>query len=59
MWPLRLDTAALLAALRAGPTEPDLRVFISRATLVVVPPTLIDHWVHQIARHTAPGALLD
>ena len=57
MWPLRLDRGALAAALAAGPAPPDLRVFLSRATLVVVPPTLVDHWLHQIAAHTAPGAV--
>jgi len=31
-------------------------VYVSRATLVVVPPTLVGHWTHQIAAHTAPGA---
>ncbi len=56
-WPLRLDQAALAAALDAGPSaaEEGRRVYVSRATLVVVPPTLVGHWTHQIAAHTAPG----
>ena len=54
---LRLDQAALAAALEAGPAEAEgQRVYVSRATLVVVPPTLVGHWTHQIAAHTAPGA---
>jgi hypothetical protein len=54
-WPLRLDQAALAAALAAGPAAEGHRVYVSRATLVVVPPTLVGHWMHQIATHTAPG----
>ena len=33
------------------------RVALSGATLVVVPPELIPHWLHQIQEHTRPGAL--
>ena len=55
-WPLRLDQVALAAALAAGPAAAEgHRVYVSRATLVVVPPTLVGHWTHQIARHTVPG----
>ena len=61
-WPLRLDQAALAVALEAGPpaaaAEQGRRVYVSRATLVVVPPTLVGHWTHQIAAHTAPGVRL-
>lgn len=34
-----------------------LRVFVSGATLVVVPETLIGHWVHQVRAHMREGAL--
>ena len=54
-WPLRLDQPALAAALAAGPATEGHRVYVSRATLVVVPPTLVGHWMHQIATHTVPG----
>ena len=32
---------------------------VSRATLVVVPSTLVGHWTHQLATHTVLGALRD
>lgn len=35
----------------AGPWQPSHRIFLSPATLVVVPPTLIDHWRGQIRMH--------
>ena len=47
----RIGRAAPLGtSLRAGPLPPPHRIFLSRATLVVVPPELIDHW------HTQAGA---
>lgn len=32
-------------------------IFLSPATLVVVPAVLVDHWVNQIQTHTKPGRL--
>lgn len=32
-------------------------MWLSAATLVVVPATVAEHWRHQLAAHTAPGAL--
>lgn len=54
---LRLDTAALDEALHLGPSQRRRRVFLSAATLVVVPPELIQHWRDQIEWHTRAGAL--
>ncbi|KAL4420646.1 hypothetical protein ABPG75_010302 [Micractinium tetrahymenae] len=48
---LALDLEALRQALAEGPWQPPHKVFLSPATLVVVPPTLIDHWRTQIRLH--------
>ncbi|GIL92126.1 hypothetical protein Vretifemale_19608, partial [Volvox reticuliferus] len=56
---LLLDTEALVAALtelRSCPSGP-CRTYLSAATLVVLPSTLIDHWLLQIRTHVARGAL--
>ncbi|KAI5410847.1 F-box protein At3g54460 [Lathyrus oleraceus] len=52
---LTFDVAALGMAL----CEPlDLvRLYLSRATLVVVPANLVDHWKAQIEKHVSPGQL--
>ncbi|XP_027341642.1 F-box protein At3g54460 isoform X2 [Abrus precatorius] len=52
---LTFDVAALGMALH----EPlDLvRLYLSRATLVVVPANLVDHWKTQIEKHVRPGQL--
>lgn len=52
---LTFDVAALGMAL----CEPlDLvRLYLSRATLVVVPANLVDHWKAQIEKHVRPGQL--
>ncbi|XP_042474954.1 F-box protein At3g54460-like isoform X2 [Macadamia integrifolia] len=52
---LAFDSVALQIAL----TKPlDLvRLYLSRATLVVVPANLVDHWKTQIRKHVKPGQL--
>ncbi|XP_020087288.1 F-box protein At3g54460 isoform X1 [Ananas comosus] len=52
---LEFDTVALRIAL----TKPlDLvRLYLSKATLIVVPANLVDHWKMQIERHIQPGQL--
>ncbi|KAJ1426967.1 Zinc finger, CW-type [Sesbania bispinosa] len=52
---LTFDVAALGMALR----EPldFVRLYLSRATLVVVPANLVDHWKSQIEKHVRPGQL--
>ncbi|KAK7323306.1 hypothetical protein VNO77_26773 [Canavalia gladiata] len=52
---LTFDVAALGMALR----EPldFVRLYLSRATLVVVPANLVDHWKTQIEKHVKPGQL--
>lgn len=52
---LIFDVAALGMALR----EPldFVRLYLSRATLVVVPANLVDHWKTQIEKHVRPGQL--
>lgn len=49
-----------LSALRIALCEPLLdsfRLYLSRATLVVVPSNLVDHWKTQIEKHVRPGQL--
>lgn len=52
---LTFDVAALGMALR----EPldFVRIYLSRATLVVVPANLVDHWKTQIEKHVRAGQL--
>ncbi|RDY07200.1 F-box protein, partial [Mucuna pruriens] len=52
---LTFDVSALGMALR----EPldFVRLYLSRATLVVVPANLVDHWKTQIEKHVRPGQL--
>ncbi|KAK6933960.1 SNF2, N-terminal [Dillenia turbinata] len=52
---LDFDTAALSTAL-CQPLD-SYRIYLSRATLVVVPANLIDHWRTQIEKHVRPGQL--
>ncbi|DBA80065.1 TPA: hypothetical protein ACH3X2_007554 [Trebouxia sp. C0005] len=54
---LYLDTEALLTALQTGPAEEERKVYLSAATLLVLPPTLIPHWLHQIRVHLKPNTL--
>ncbi|GLT88566.1 hypothetical protein SLE2022_065860 [Rubroshorea leprosula] len=48
-----------LAALRIALYEPldSVRLYLSRATLIVVPANLVDHWKTQIQKHVRPGQL--
>ncbi|XP_052193368.1 F-box protein At3g54460 isoform X2 [Diospyros lotus] len=48
-----------LAAFRVALCKPldSLRLYLSRATLVVVPSNLVDHWKTQIQKHVRPGQL--
>lgn len=41
----------------AGPAEEEQKVYLSAATLLVLPPTLIPHWLHQIRVHLKPHTL--
>ncbi|CAI5507418.1 unnamed protein product [Closterium sp. Naga37s-1] len=50
------ETAAAAAASSADVAHRDYH-FVSSATLIVVPTTLVSHWLTQISRHVAPGAL--
>ncbi|XP_022764767.1 F-box protein At3g54460 [Durio zibethinus] len=59
-YPRTLENLAFdLAALRIALCEPldSVRLYLSRATLVVVPSNLIDHWKTQINKHVRPGQL--
>nr|XP_024399030.1 F-box protein At3g54460-like isoform X2 [Physcomitrium patens] len=53
---LLFDTKALGEAARK-PKDDATRLYLSRATLIVVTQSLVEHWKHQIAKHTAPGQL--
>ncbi|KAF8369646.1 hypothetical protein HHK36_019629 [Tetracentron sinense] len=48
-----------LDALRIALTMPldSFRLYLSRATLIVVPANLVDHWKTQIRKHVRPGQL--
>lgn len=48
-----------LSAFRIALCEPldSLRLYLSRATLIVVPANLVDHWKTQIQKHVRPGQL--
>ncbi|KAF7824717.1 F-box protein [Senna tora] len=52
---LAFDVNALGLALR----EPldSVRLYLSRATLIVVPANLVDHWIAQIEKHVKPSQL--
>ncbi|KAK4483556.1 hypothetical protein RD792_010755 [Penstemon davidsonii] len=54
-----LNLAFDLDSLRIALCEPldSLRLYLSNATLVVVPSNLVDHWKTQIERHVRPGQL--
>lgn len=48
-----------LAALRMALCEPldSFRMYLSRATLIVVPSNLVDHWKSQMKKHVRSGQL--
>ena len=52
---LAFDAAALRIAL-CVPLD-SIRLYLSKATLVVVPANLVDHWKTQIQKHVRPGQL--
>lgn len=52
---LSFDVDALKAAL-CQPLDL-VRLYLSRATLIVVPSNLVDHWKSQIEKHVRPGQL--
>uniref|UniRef100_A0A2N9HE55 F-box domain-containing protein n=1 Tax=Fagus sylvatica TaxID=28930 RepID=A0A2N9HE55_FAGSY len=59
-YPPDLDNLAFdVAALRISLCEPldSVRLYLSRATLIVVPSNLVDHWKTQIEKHISPGQL--
>ncbi len=45
------------AVVYAGPAEEERKVYLSAATLLILPPTLISHWLHQIRVHLKPNTL--
>ncbi|KAF3775529.1 F-box protein [Nymphaea thermarum] len=55
LYNLEFDTMALQIAL----TKPldVFRLYLSRATLIVVPANLVDHWKNQISKHVSSGQL--
>ncbi|XP_050232370.1 F-box protein At3g54460 [Mercurialis annua] len=57
-WPLE-NLAFDVDALRIALCKPlnSVRLYLSRATLVVVPANLVDHWKTQIQKHIKPGQL--
>lgn len=59
-YPRKLVNLAFdLAALKIALCEPldSVRFYISRATLIVVPANLVDHWKNQIQKHVKSGQL--
>ena len=56
---LALDAPALRTALAGGapPASAGAPVYVSAATLLIVPPSIEAHWADQVLCHTAPGAL--
>lgn len=53
---LLFDTVALREAARK-PRDDATRLYLSRATLIVVTQSLVEHWKYQIAKHTTRGQL--
>ncbi|CAA6663532.1 unnamed protein product [Spirodela intermedia] len=59
-YPKKLENLAFDGkALRIALTKPmDLfRFYLSRATLIIVPANLVEHWKTQVQRHVRPGQL--
>ena len=57
LWGLVFDQEALLTAIERGGAPKAHKVFLSPATLVVVPTELVNHWREQIFWHTRGNAL--
>lgn len=53
---LIFDSLALKEAARK-PRDDATRLYVSKATLIVVPQNLVEHWKNQIAKHTMRGQL--
>ncbi|MQL72389.1 hypothetical protein Taro_004765 [Colocasia esculenta] len=59
-YPHKLENLAFdLKALQIALTMPleSFRFYLSRATLIIVPANLVEHWKTQIQRHVRPGQL--
>ncbi|KAK1292171.1 F-box protein [Acorus calamus] len=59
-YPHILDNMVLdVSALQIALTKPLnlFRLYLSRATLIIVPANLVDHWRTQILKHVKPGQL--
>ncbi|KAK1317545.1 F-box protein [Acorus calamus] len=59
-YPHFLDNMVLdVSALQIALTKPLnlFRMYLSRATLIIVPANLVDHWRTQILKHVKPGQL--
>ncbi|CAN0917001.1 F-box protein At3g54460 [Linum grandiflorum] len=59
-YPPNLDSLIFdLDALRLALCAPldSVRLYLSRASLIIVPANLVDHWKSQIQKHVAPGQL--
>jgi hypothetical protein len=52
------DTSCMRAVKAAYISDIPERVYLSKTTLLVVPPILVDQWLHEIERHVEHGALL-
>ena len=51
------DTEALREAMDCRHEQAMVKIFLSPATLVVVPSELVQHWKNQIFWHTTPGSM--